>query len=369
MADSAATDATKGPSKKQLNKLARQNKPAGSNENNAKYSVLFCKGASPDLTRAVELHLGEAGVVKYFINKGVDAHLPLMKSLADGDAWSVSGDENVARYLVRVSTAANAASLYGSGDAVKTSQIDQWLSVYDRSMCCASVRDTLVALVNTHVAERTFFVGSELTLADIAIWTALRRQNFTPAFETAPHTSRWFEFVTSSIAPWSAIPVSVPVPPAGSDAAAAKKGAAPPKAAAATESSAAAAADADEAGALGGCPPLEGAVEGQVCTRFPPEPSGYLHIGKLSSSIGAFSHLYLLTIAPIYVTHTHTAHYRSREGGAAEPVLRAALQGPPAGALRRHEPQQGEGGVRREHSEGPRDAQSEARRGEFLEWY
>lgn len=285
----AAADSSKGLSKKQQNKLARQNKPAAPSDANAKYGVLFCKGASPELARAVELHLGEAGSVKYFINKTTDVHIPLLKSLTDGDAWSVSGDENIARYLVRVSTSANAASLYGSGDAVKASQIDQWLSVYDRSTCAASVRDSLVKVANAHLEDRTFFVGSELTLADIAIWTALRKLSFVPSFETAPHASRWFELASTTIAPFVAIPVSVPAPagPAagaeGAEGAAAstnKKGGNAGKNANAAATTAAKVEDAEEeAGSQGGCPALQDAVDGQVCTRFPPEPSGYLHIG------------------------------------------------------------------------------------------
>lgn len=278
MADAAAVDA-KGPSKKELSKLAKKNKiAAGPKEDIAKFVVLFTKGASPDMTRAVELFFGNDGFIKYCIDKG-EAHLPQLRSVAEGDSLSGSGDANIARFI-----ASSNHALSGSDNPARAVEINTWLDVYSNSLACTSVRDSLVTVVNTHLADKTYCVGAELTLADIAIWTALRKISFVPNFDTAPHASRWFEHV-SSLIPWAAIPVSVLAPAAGaagdakkaasSSSATTAKGGAGAGGAAAADASA----EDDAAGALGGCPPLVGAVEGQVCTRFPPEPSGYLHIG------------------------------------------------------------------------------------------
>ncbi|KAJ1392885.1 hypothetical protein B484DRAFT_408367, partial [Ochromonadaceae sp. CCMP2298] len=185
----------KGPSKKELNKLARKNKaPTPTSTTTAKFNVVFCKSAPAEVTRCVELFLGEGtkDSVKYFLNK-TELHLPLLTLAQEGEGAgggeSISGDVNMARFLVR---SAGMGALLG-GDAFAQSQVDQWLDL-------VSSHSTL--LLNTavaHLFQRTYLVGDALTLADIAVYTALGGMAGGPAL------ARWGSLVASRM------PVSEPM--------------------------------------------------------------------------------------------------------------------------------------------------------------
>ncbi|KAH9900967.1 glutamate-tRNA ligase [Cubamyces lactineus] len=115
--------------------------------------------------------------------------------------------------------------------------------------------------LDDHLAFRTFLVGHDITAADWIVWGALKGSVKIVGLlknNKHPHLLRWFSHIESLESTQAAI-----------------AGLAEAKSAKARNNKTAA------SFALG----LQNAKEGEVVTRFPPEPSGYLHIGHAKAAM------------------------------------------------------------------------------------
>ncbi|KAL0581100.1 glutamate--tRNA ligase [Marasmius crinis-equi] len=126
-----------------------------------------------------------------------------------------------------------------------------------------AVPEILTALdsLDDHLAWRTFLVGHEITTADLFVWGTLKASiKITGLLKNGKHVhlSRWSSYIESLETTQAAL---ASLTSAKSSKARSTKVAA--------------------GFALG----LEGAKKGQVVTRFPPEPSGYLHIGHAKAAM------------------------------------------------------------------------------------
>jgi len=130
-------------------------------------------------------------------------------------------------------------------------------------------KDTLPAQIknlNEHLATRTFLVGHDLTISDIAVWQAIQENKRWPTLKNvskdAPHLMRWFNYL--QVAPELKGHLSSLI-----------------------EEQEKKKQEIKAKGQSGGSFDinLPGASMGQVCTRFPPEPSGYLHIGHVKAAL------------------------------------------------------------------------------------
>jgi len=170
----------------------------------------------------------------------------------------IFGDIAIARTLAQLSQKLQPNSLYPSGGQDETesfilqSEIEQWLH-FSLSLTEPSV-DSLTNL-NTHLQSRTFLVGYQLSLADLAVFLPLKKKE-TPLAKY-PHLERWFKYVSSlpSLQTGGAPAAKQPAKKTGA------------------------------AGAMGSYLSLEGGEMGKVVTRFPPEPSGFLHIGHAKAAL------------------------------------------------------------------------------------
>ncbi|KAM6279069.1 bifunctional glutamate/proline--tRNA ligase isoform 3-T3 [Porphyrio hochstetteri] len=167
---------------------------------------------------------------------------------------------SIARYLARV---AGSAGLYGS-NLLEHTEIDHWLEFSATKLSTASQFLSAVEELNHCLSLRTYLVGNSLSLADLCVWAVLKDNNIwqeqVQQNKAPVHAKRWYGFLE--------------VQPAFQSIEA-KWASGTPKVKMATEKKA----------DVGKFVELPGAEMGKVIVRFPPEASGYLHIGHAKAAL------------------------------------------------------------------------------------
>uniref|UniRef100_A0A671N1E1 Bifunctional glutamate/proline--tRNA ligase n=1 Tax=Sinocyclocheilus anshuiensis TaxID=1608454 RepID=A0A671N1E1_9TELE len=194
------------------------------------------------------------GSVNLSVEEGKDTMLHVSDQVQFSDVNSIT------RYLARV---APALGLYGS-NMMEQTEVDHWLEFSARRLCAQSDLSSAMGDLDKALELRTFLVGHSVTLADLCVWAALKGIGESQAKPNSyPHLCRWFSFLSSQV-PFSSV---------GS------KWASKISAIKATP------VEKEKKQDLGKFVELPGAEMGKVVVRFPPEASGYLHIGHAKAAL------------------------------------------------------------------------------------
>ncbi|CAH0520375.1 unnamed protein product [Peronospora belbahrii] len=192
----------------------------------------------------------------------------LVPTLTLLDGRIVSGDFAIARYLARIKPE---LGLYGvaAKDALATkaavppSQIDAWLDFALTRLGATMEDDGGLQILDRVLKTQTFIVGHALSLADIGVWASISPLQKKLDLSPYLNVTRWLAHLEAYQSLFAKVDGSL-------------KALKPIKAPAFVG-------PVEKTKDMGTCPPLKDAVDGQVVTRFPPEPSGYLHIGHIKA--------------------------------------------------------------------------------------
>ncbi|XP_031165306.1 bifunctional glutamate/proline--tRNA ligase isoform X2 [Sander lucioperca] len=191
--------------------------------------------------------------VQVSVEEGKDTQLHVSDAIQFNDVNSIS------RYLARV---APALGLYGA-NLMEQTEVDHWLEFSARHLCGQPALSVALGDLDKALSLRTFLVGHALTLADLSVWAALKGHREWPSQGRAfSHVNRWFSFLSSQV-PFTAVgnkyaSKNAPISKSNSD---------------------------EKKQDVGKFVELPGAEMGKVVVRFPPEASGYLHIGHAKAAL------------------------------------------------------------------------------------
>ncbi|KAM9817196.1 bifunctional glutamate/proline--tRNA ligase [Neosynchiropus ocellatus] len=187
------------------------------------------------------------------VEEGKDTRLRVSDEVQFSDVNSIS------RYLARV---APALGLYGA-NMMEQTEVDHWLEFSARRLCGQPDLTTALAELDKALSLRTFLVGNSVTLADLSVWAALKGHGAWPSQgKGLSHIHRWFSFLSAQV-PFSAV----------GDKYGSKK------------ASVNGSNSEEKKQDVGKFVDLPGAEVGKVVVRFPPEASGYLHIGHAKAAL------------------------------------------------------------------------------------
>uniref|UniRef100_A0A646QDB6 Bifunctional glutamate/proline--tRNA ligase n=1 Tax=Hemiscolopendra marginata TaxID=943146 RepID=A0A646QDB6_9MYRI len=175
-------------------------------------------------------------------------------------------NNSICRYLARIAPQCN---LYGK-TALEKTEVDHWLTYSIGPMTASCEFSNVVAYLDKILAPVTYLVGTHVTLADLVIWGTLHSSNLWQTIvneeKVPPNLNRWYTFLESQEEFQQALG-SLPselLP---------KKEKEPTKKVSRI---------CREEGKF---VELPGAEMGKVIVRFPPEASGFLHIGHAKAAL------------------------------------------------------------------------------------
>lgn len=170
-------------------------------------------------------------------------------------------NNDVLRALAR---AAPDHKLYGE-TAIERTQIDHWLSF---SLTCEDDISWAMSFLDKSIAPVTYLVANKLTIADFALFNEMHsRYEFLAAKGIPQHVQRWYDLINAQPLiqkVLKSLPEEARVKRSINEQPAAKSG---------------------ERKQEGKFVELPGAEMGKVVVRFPPEASGYLHIGHAKAAL------------------------------------------------------------------------------------
>ncbi|XP_014217472.1 bifunctional glutamate/proline--tRNA ligase [Copidosoma floridanum] len=178
---------------------------------------------------------------------------------------------SVARYLSR----ARNDDLYGSSDAFVRSEVDHWLTFSGNRLKSKNEATDVFIYLNLVLSTRTWLVAKHLTIADICLFSELMSEanNIDSHKERYPNLYRWYKQVQALPEVETALEI------------ASKNGSKEAKGSAVSHSKTVAAQKTAQKKEQAKFVDLPGAQKGKVVVRFPPEASGYLHIGHAKAAL------------------------------------------------------------------------------------